>query len=88
MSAKPVSSDYARVTYRRVARKVHHCDCGNRIGIGDAYLSHVAFPGHDALSLDETRPQRGVECARCATRYGRGWEVDPTWDQCAREGLL
>jgi len=88
MSGQRVGGGVNSVMYRRVARKVHWCGCGNRIAPGDVYLSHIAFPGHDALGYGVTGPQRLAECARCACRYGRSNEVWPSYEQCAREGLL
>ena len=89
MSAETVASTGDSVTYRRTASKPHRCGCGRRIPAGDVYLEHVAFPGHDALGWGATRPWRLRECASCAHRYGRDYELgDVSFAQCARDGLL
>lgn len=97
MSETPAIRQPYAVTFRRIARRQRRCDCGRVIRPGDAYLAHVAFPGHDANERGSwvdryglpapDRPRRADECARCAIRYGRT-EVNPPYEQCAREGLL
>jgi hypothetical protein len=71
--------DYNLVRNRRLARKSHRCGTCDRPTIkpGHVYLECIAFPGHDALSLDETQPQRLRECLDCAIRYGRDHQLEP-----------
>jgi hypothetical protein len=67
----------------RKARKDHRCDgctSGSRILTGEPYLTHTALAGDeyydDTFNRDTLKPARYPirfkECARCATRYGRG----------------
>jgi len=67
----------------RKARKDHRCDgctSASRIMAGEPYLIHTALRGDeyydDTFNRDTLKPARYPirfkECARCATRYGRG----------------
>lgn len=75
------------VTRRRVARKPHRCGCGTSIPVGDVYLTHTAFPGSDFAH--GKRPERIIECARCAVRYGREYDLgDVPVEQAYGQGLV
>lgn len=66
-------------TQRRLARKDHRCDsCRGRIEAGHVYLIHTLFPGNDIRDI--THPDQGKECADCAIRYGRHWDLEPVPD--------
>ena len=63
------------ITKRRVARKAHRCDSCTKPNIqpGHVYLVHTIFPNDDVSGWDT--PQRSIECADCAGRYGREHEL-------------
>lgn len=57
-------------TIARRARKAHDCaDCRREIEPGEIYLRHVATP--DDPDLGNEGWWHIIECADCATRYGR-----------------
>jgi predicted RNA-binding Zn-ribbon protein involved in translation (DUF1610 family) len=59
----------------RVARKPRRCtDCRRQITSGETYLHHVASPNDPELG-NETW-WRMAECSTCATRDGRGAQID------------
>jgi hypothetical protein len=62
-----------RVQARTAAKTRRVRCCGGLIRTGERYLMHVELPGGDAGYADTAgHPVQMPECARCATRYGRG----------------
>lgn len=57
----------------RKARKKHWCgSCDGQIQPGESYLTHTAFPSDEVHYWVSQVPMRIAECAKCASRYGRG----------------
>ncbi|HEY9251573.1 MAG TPA: hypothetical protein VIP06_02860 [Nocardioides sp.] len=73
MSGWVKSGDAFRVQARTAVKvRLAPC-CGGVIRPGERYLMHVELPGGEAGYADSAgHPVQMAECARCATRDGRG----------------